>query len=105
MRGDDPRHRAHRRDDGELVLDIVEHRDDRRAQEQAVGQAEDVRIGVGQPFHQPHHVVAHVAEQACRHRRQPRRQLYPGLLDDGAQRSEGSGLRANRTRGERTLAG
>ena len=86
--GGDARLGAHRRHQRHLVLHGIEDRDDRRPHEEAVGQAERVRILVRQALHQPHHVVAHITEDAGRHRRQVFRQLDAAFLDEGAQGCE-----------------
>ncbi len=80
--------RPHRRHHGDGVGDVVEHRHHRRPHEDAVGNAEPVGVGVGQPLDQPDHAVAHIAEQAGRHRRQRLRRLDPALGDERAQRGE-----------------
>ena len=61
--------RPDRRDQGDLVLDVVEQRHHRRTHEHRIGQAEVVRICVRQALDQPDHVVAHLPEQTCRHQR------------------------------------
>ena len=53
----------------------VEDRHQRRADQHGVGHAERVGIGRRQLLHQPHHVVAEIAEHAGRHRRGIFRQL------------------------------
>ncbi len=77
--------RPDRRHDDHDVLDIVEDRDDRRTQEDAVRHAELVGILLRQVLDQPHHVVAHIAEDAGGHRRQALGHLDAALADEGTQ--------------------
>ena len=86
---------AHRRDERHLVLHGIEDGNDCRPDEEAVRQAERVRVLVRQAFHQPHHVVTHVTEDTGGHRRQVFRQVDAAFLDKGAQggqRAAGAGL-------------
>ena len=80
--------RAHRRDDGDLILDDVEDRHHRWAHEDAVGNVQGVGRRVRQPLHQAHGIVAHVAEDAGRHRRQLGGQRDLRVGEQGAQRGE-----------------
>ncbi len=85
----------HRRHDRDGVLHRVEHHDQRRADQHRVGNADRVGIGRGQLLHQPHHVVAEIAEHAGRHRRQVVGQRDAAFGDQRAQRLERR-LRARR---------
>ena len=80
--------RPHRRDDGDGILHRVEHDDDGRAHQDRVGNADRIGIGRRQIFHQPHHVVAEIAEHAGRHRRQAVGQIDAAFGDQRAQRVE-----------------
>ena len=71
--GTDARRRPDRRHHGHFVLHRVEDDDQRRTHEDAVRQVKQIRLGRGQMLDQPHRVVAHIAENACGHRRQRRR--------------------------------
>ena len=77
-----------RRDDGDLVPDRVEDDDDGRADHDGVGEAERVRVDVGQRLHLAHHVVAEIAEDAGRHGRQLMGQMDVRFRDDATQRLE-----------------
>ena len=83
--GGDALFRAHRRDHRDGVLDRVEHDHDGRAQQHRVGDADRIGIGRRQFLHQPHHVVAEIAEDAGRHGRQRVGQLDPAFGDQRAQ--------------------
>ena len=72
--------------DRHLVLHAVEDRHDGGADQHGVGQAQRVRVGLRQLLHQPHHVIAHVAEDARRHGWRILRQLDAALGEKGAQR-------------------
>ena len=77
------------------VLDVVEDRHHRRPDEDRVGNPEPVGIGRRQPLHQPHHVVAHEAEQPGRHWRQRLGERDPRFADQLAElgeRAAGQGL-------------
>ena len=81
--------------DGHEILDIVEDRHDRRAQENGIGQTQRRGLVGRQPLHQPDHVIAHIAEEPGCHGRQARRQIDPGLGDQRTQRQQriaGAGL-------------
>ena len=78
----------HRRDDGDRVLNCIEGDDERRADKDRVGNADRVGTGLRQVLHQPHHVVAEIAEYAGGHRRQSRGQRNAALGNDVAQRRE-----------------
>ncbi len=89
--------RPDRRHQHHPILDIVEDRHHGRPDQHRVRDAELIRIGIRQALHQPDHVVAEIAEQPGRHRRQRRRQVDPAFGDQGAQRGEravGAGLEA-----------
>ena len=79
--------RPHRRDDRDRILHCIEGDHQRRANEDRVRNAD--RIGRRRReriLHLPHHVVAEIAEDAGRHRRQRIRQRDAALGDQGAQR-------------------
>ena len=80
--------RPHRRHDQDLVAHRVEDRDDRRPQQDRVGQAERIGRNIGQLFDEPHHVVAEIAEQPGRHRRQAGRQRHAAFADQCPQRRD-----------------
>ena len=86
--GADPGCGPHRRDHRHLVLHAVEDHDQRRPHENAVGEAETVRLLVRQPLDQPHRVVAHVTENAGRHGRKLGRQRDRGFSEERAERGE-----------------
>ena len=77
-----------RADDRHLALHPVHDQHDRGTQHDRVGQAERVGVDVRQVLDEPHHVVAEVAEEAGRHRRQRGRQLDAALADQRAQARE-----------------
>ena len=79
---------AHRRDDGNHVFHGVEHDHDGGAHQHRVGNPDRVGVGLRQLLHQPHHVVAKVAENAGGHGRQHVRQLDPAFGDERAQRRQ-----------------
>ena len=79
---------AHRRDDGDHVFHGVEHDHDGGAHQHRVGNPDRVGVGPRQLLHQPHHVVAKVAENAGGHGRQHVRQLDPAFGDERAQRRQ-----------------
>ncbi len=83
--GGDTRVRPHRRDDRDGVLDRVEHHHDGGAHQHRVGNADRIGIGRRQFLHQPHHVVAEIAENACGHRRQELGKIDAALGDQAAQ--------------------
>ena len=74
--------------DDDLVADIVEDRGDGRAQHDRIGKPEHIGRRRGKPLHVPHNVVAEIAEQPHRHRRQFRRKLHLRLSDEAFQRHE-----------------
>ncbi len=78
----------HRGDHGDRVLDRVENNDERRANQDGVGNADRIAARRRQILHQADHVVAEIAEHAGRHRRQRRRQRDAAFGDDVAQRGE-----------------
>ena len=80
--------RAHRRHHRDRILHRVEHDDDGRAHQHRVGNADRIGIGRRQFLHQPHHVVAEIAEHAGRHRRQAVGQVDAAFRDQRAQRLE-----------------
>ena len=86
--GADAGFRPHRRDHGDAVLHRVEHHDQRRADQDRVGNADRIGMAGGQLLHQPHHVVAEIAEHAGRHRRQAVGQRDAAFGDQRAQRLE-----------------
>ncbi len=93
--------RPYRRHHGDAVGDVVEDAHDRGPQQHPVGDRERVRVFVGQALHQGDHVVAEIAEQPRRHRRQRLRRRDAALGDQGAQRGEraaGDGLERCRVR-------
>ena len=77
--------RPHRRHHRDRILHRVEHHDDGRAHQHGVGNADRIRIGRRQFLHQPHHVVAEIAEHAGRHRRQAVGQCDAAFRDQRAQ--------------------
>ena len=74
-----------RRDDDDLVPHAVEDGGDGGSQQDRVGQAQGIRRRVGQVLHLPRHVIAQIAEQSRRHRRQALRYFQPGLVGQRAQ--------------------
>ncbi len=91
--GRERRVRPHGRDDDHLVLHAVEHDGDGRAHEDAVGHAEAVGRHVRQVLGKPHHVVAHVADDARADVGDVARQGDAGSVEQLAQRGErGIGL-------------
>ena len=97
----------HRRHDGDRVLHGVEH--DRRCVGRiriASGMPIGSGLGARQLLHQPHHVVAEIAEQAGRHRRQLFGQRDAAFGDQRAQRVErrlGAGREAVRLGARRAV--
>ena len=77
--------RPHRRDDGDRVLDRVEGDDEGGPDEDRVRNADRIGTGRRQVLHQPHHVVAEIAEDARGHRRQRLGQCDAALGDEAAQ--------------------
>ena len=69
---------TNRRHQDDLLGDGVEDGHDRRPRQYTVGQVKRVGIDVGQPLHQPDHVVADGTKDTCGHGRKARRQLDPG---------------------------
>ena len=69
-------------------FDRIEHHDDGRADQHRVGNADRVGVGLRQLLHQAHHVVAEIAEDAGRHRRQPVGQRDAAFGDQRAQRCQ-----------------
>ena len=70
----------------------------------ASGTLERVRVGLRQALHLAHHVVAEIAEEARRHRRQVVREGQGALGDQRAQALEGRTLVAARRRLARSAA-
>ena len=99
-----PALRPHRRDDGDRVFDRIEGDDQGRADQDRVGNADRIAARRRQIFHQPHHVVAEIAENAGGHRRQRIRQRDAALADEGAQRGERRLAAAARRRADRSAA-
>ena len=77
--------RADRRHHGNGVFHRIEHHNNRRADQHSVGNTDRVRIRRRQLFHQPHRVVAEIAEDAGRHWRQFLRQVDPAFSYQAAQ--------------------
>jgi hypothetical protein len=87
------------RHDDHLVLHGVEHDHNGRAHEHAVGDAEGVGPNVRKVLHEAHRVIAHVADDAGRDRRQLGRQVDAGgrqQLAQGFQRGPRLGLESMR---------
>ena len=86
-------HRPNRADHRDQVAHRIEHHHHPRPHEDRVGDVERVGIRLGQPLHGADHVVAEIAEQARRHRRERR----AFVLEDrtlGDQRAQGVERRA-----------
>ena len=86
--GRDPGHRANRGHNRHLIARPVEHHHDGRADEKRFGHADRVGLGRREALHTPHHVVAEIAEYACRHRRQARRHFDARFGKQRSQRVE-----------------
>ena len=84
----DARRRADRRHDRHLVARAVEHHHDGRADQQRLGHADRIGLGRRQALHAPHHVVAEIAENARRHRRQAGRHVDARFGEQRSQRLE-----------------
>ena len=80
--------RTERRYDDHLVADRVEHHHDGRPDQDRVRHADGIGLGRGEPLHVTHHVVAQIAENAGRHRRQVGRHLDGGVGQEGPQRRQ-----------------
>ena len=72
----------HGGDDGHLVLHRIEDHHHRRADQQGIGNADRVGIGLGELFDQADGVIAHIAEDPERHGRQRWRQVDRRLLKE-----------------------
>ena len=80
--------RANRRHDADFVAHAVKHHHDRRADHHRLGHADRIGLGGRQTLHVAHHVIAEVAENAGRHRRQAGGKVDFGLRQQRAQRLE-----------------
>src|SRR5262249_50144781 len=73
------------RDQNHLAGDVVEHDDDRRADQERIRRAERIRWFVGKTLDEARHVVAEIAEEAGRHGRQLRRDRQRGTREQFSQ--------------------
>ena len=89
------------RDQRDLVAHRVEHHHHGRPDQDGVRHAERVRVRRRQALHQPHHVVAEIAEQPGRHRRQVVARAADALSAMSARRLSSGGPSSARTRSGR----
>ena len=62
-----------------LALNTIKHRHHRGAQHDRIGQAQRIRVDVGQMFHQPDHIIAQIAKKPGCNRRQIIGQINPAF--------------------------
>ncbi len=79
--------------DGDFIPHRIEDSHNGRPDEHAIGQLQRIGVGLRQIFHQPHHVVGHVTEDASSHGRKVGGQVDPRLGQKRAQRSQGVGAK------------
>ena len=76
------------RDNGDFVAHRVKDDHDRRTHEKRVRRADPVFLGRCQALHLAHHVIAEIAEDSRRHRRQPHGLRHGGFGDELTQGDE-----------------
>ena len=91
-----------RGDQRDIPLHPVKHRNDRRAHQHRIRHAKGVGVHLGKMFDQPDHVIAKIAKEARRHRRQSFGHGDPAFRDQRPQRVERVAVQWTKGRGVKT---